>query len=160
MTEQATDLTVRKTIIVEAPRERAFTVFTEEYGTWWPPDHHIGESYPEDVIMELREGGRWFERAPDGTECDWGRVLAYEPPERLVLAWHLGPDFRYDPDPALATEIEVRYIPEGDGQTRVDLEHRGLEVHGERAESMRGALDSPDGWTLTLERFAGAAAAA
>lgn len=116
MTEQATDLTVRKTIIVEAPRERAFTVFTKEYGTWWPPDHHIGESDPEDVIMELREGGRWF-------------------------------------------EIEVRFISEGDGQTRVDLEHRGLEVHGERAETMRGALDAPDGWTLTMKRFARAAAA-
>lgn len=158
MSEQATDLTVRRMVSVETPRERAFAVFAEEYESWWPPDHHIGEVQPEAVIMEPREGGRWFERAPDGSECDWGRVLAYEPPERLLLAWHLDPDFRYEPDPALATEIEVRFIAEGPSATRVELEHRGLEVHGEAAERMRAAIASPDGWTLTLERFARAAA--
>ena len=101
--------------------------------------------------MEPRVGGRWFERGEDGSECEWGRVLAWEPPARLVLAWQVDAQWRFDPD--FITEVEVRFIPEGDA-TRVELEHRNIERFGAQAEATRSALDSPDGWSGLLERFA------
>ena len=122
MTEQTRDLTVRRAITVKAPQDRAFEVFVDEFATWWPKEHHIGAETPETVIVEAHTGGRCFERAPDGTECDWGRVTAHEPPGRLVIAWELDADFEHDP--ASATEVEVRFISEGPSTTRVELEHR------------------------------------
>jgi uncharacterized protein YndB with AHSA1/START domain len=152
MTEQTADLTVRNTITVEASQARAFEVFTDEFATWWPTEHHIGAEPPETVVVEGRPGGRCFERAPDGTECDWGRVKAYEPPGRLVIAWELDADFEYDP--ASATEVEVRFMSEGPSTTRVELEHRGLEIFDERAEELRRSLASPEGWPGILDRYA------
>jgi uncharacterized protein YndB with AHSA1/START domain len=105
------------------------------------------------VVVEPRAGGRWFERAADGTECDWGGVIAYEPPARLVLAWQLDADFRYDPE--LVTEVELRFTAEGDG-TRVDLEHRDLERYGERREAVRQAIGGDGGWTALLAAYAAA----
>ena len=107
-------------------------------------------------VIEQHEGGRWFERAPDGTECDWGHVLVWEPPDRVVLVWQLSPDWKRDP--GLHTEIEVRFTAEDEHRTRVDLEHRGLEAYAERAEQMRTILGSDDGWLGLLRRFAAAAA--
>ena len=154
-----TDDAVVVTVVVEATQQRAFDVFTTGFGTWWPMEsHHIGEKDAVDAVIEPRAGGRWFERAADGSECDWGRVLEWEPPSRITLAWHLNPDFRYDPDPALATQVEVRFIPEGASTTRVELEHRGFAVHGERGETMKGAVGSDGGWKGLLQRFAEAAA--
>jgi hypothetical protein len=154
MTEDA----VRVTVHVEATQQRAFDVFTTGFGTWWPMEHHIGEQQAVDAILEPRAGGRWFERAADGTECEWGRVLEWDEPTRLLLAWHLTPDFQYDPDPAHATEVEVRFIADGAATTRVELEHRGFEVHGERGTAMRTAVSAPDGWGGIVQRYAAIAA--
>ena len=148
---------VRKSITVDAPVERAFEVFTSGMTSWWPLDtHHIGERDAKEVVVEPRSGGRWFERAADGTECEWGRIAAWEPPDRLVFAWHLGPEWIYNPDPAKATEVEVRFSSEGASQTRVELEHRGFEVHGDRADELRIPVAGEGGWSGLLERFASA----
>src|SRR5919204_2698522 len=120
MTEQTAELAVRRSITVEAAQDRAFEVFTEGISTWWLLEsHHIGSQVPEAAVLEPRSGGRWFERAPDGSECDWGRVIEWEPPHRVLLGWHLGPDWEYDPSESRATEVEVRFIAEGPGTTRV-----------------------------------------
>jgi uncharacterized protein YndB with AHSA1/START domain len=145
------------TVHVEAPPQRAFDVFTSGFGTWWPVEHHIGDAPPDDVIIEPGVGGRWYERAADGNECDWGSVLVWDPPGRLVLAWHLNPDFEYVADDALATEVEVRFVAEGSGATRVELEHRGFAVHGDRGASMRASVGAPNGWGGILRHFALAA---
>lgn len=145
---------VRRTVTVNVPVERAFEVFTAQQGSWWPLDsHHIGEQDAVAAVVEPRAGGRWFERAADGTECDWGRVLAWEPPHRVVLAWHLNADWEYDPDPAGSSEVEVRFLPEGDHATRVELEHRNLHRHGVRAEEIREAISREGGWGGLLESF-------
>jgi uncharacterized protein YndB with AHSA1/START domain len=159
MIDHATGITVTKTITVEAPQARAFEVFTEGMSTWWTREsHHIGEQVPEAVVIEPRPGGRWFERAPNGAECDWGRVLEWEPPGRVLFAWHLDPEFEYDPDPSKATEVEVVFVPEGPTTTRVELVHRGLEVHGDAGEAMGRAVGGPNGWSNLLAEFAAAAA--
>ena len=149
----ATD-TVRRTVTVGAGVERAFTVFTEQFGTWWPREYSIGAADMADFVIEPKVGGRWYEVGVDGTECDTGTVTAYEPPDRIVIAWHLDGNWRYDPDPAHASEFEVRFIPEDEDQTRVELEHRHFERQGESAEAVRGAVDSPTGWDYCLAAFA------
>jgi uncharacterized protein YndB with AHSA1/START domain len=153
MINQAEHLAVEQTIVVDAPPERAFAVFTEGLGTWWPLDgYSIGSKPAASAVIEPRVGGRWFERAADGTECPWGHVLAWDPPRRLVLTWEISCD--YQPDPSVASEVEVRFLAEKDGRTRVDLVHRGLEVYGERAQEMRDTFGSPGGWAGLLGRFA------
>ena len=154
MNQPATDLPVRKTITVEAPQERAFTVFAEQMGSWWPLESHsIGSAKPETAIVEPRAGGRWFERGVDGSECDWGSVIAYEPPARLLLKWQLGADWRYDSE--INTEVEIRFIAEGETRTRVELEHRGLvEAYGDKAEEMYGSFGAPGGWIGILDHYA------
>ena len=156
MTEQATDLTVRKTLTVDAPQERAFAVFSEQIGSWWPLDgKSIGSATAETAILEPRAGGRWFERGEDGSECDWGRVIAYEPPARLVLNWQISADWLHDAE--INTEVEIRFIAEGEARTRVELEHRGLaQAYGDKAEQVSAIFDSPDGWRDILGRYAAA----
>lgn len=157
MTEQATDLTVRKMITVEAAQEHAFAVFSEQMGSWWPlDDRSIGAAKAETAILEPRAGGRWFERGVDGSECDWGRVVAYEPPARLVLNWQISAGWRHDA--TINTELEIRFIAEGEARTRVELEHRGLvAAYGDEAEQIQAIFDSPDGWGDILDRYAKAA---
>jgi uncharacterized protein YndB with AHSA1/START domain len=159
MVEQpAASLAVRQSAVVAVPPARAFTVFTERMSSWWPLETHtIGAAPAAAAVIEPREGGRWYERAEDGTECDWGRVLAWEPPHRVVLSWQISADWRADAD--LHTEVEVRFEPEGEGRTRVELEHRGMEAFGGRAEEMRGVFDSEGGWRGLLARFGRAAEA-
>ena len=160
MTPQATDASVRKSVTVDASQERAFTVFTDGMSAWWPLEsHHTGAQDATGVVIEPRAGGRWYERGADGGECDWGRVLAWEPPGRVLLAWYLDPDFAFDADSAHATEVEVRFVAEEPGRTRVELEHRGFERHGDRAGETRAAVGGAGGWSSLLEAFAGAAAA-
>jgi uncharacterized protein YndB with AHSA1/START domain len=155
MVQGTTDLAVKKEITVTASQQRAFDVFTAHMTEWWMLEsHRIGAVVPEAVVMEPHEGGRWFERAPDGTECDWGRVLDWEPPSRVRLAWHLDADWQYDPDPARATRIEVQFTPEGDSSTRVVVVHSGLEIHGDRAREVYEAIDSPNGWSGLLAGYA------
>jgi uncharacterized protein YndB with AHSA1/START domain len=145
---------VRKTLNVNVPIEQAFAAFTEKMGAWWPATHHIAKQPFIEIEMERRSGGRWFERAADGSECEWGRVLAWEPPNRVTFAWHLQGDFKFDPNPEKASEVEVRFFAEDAGKTRVELEHRNLERHGASWEQLRTAVDSPGGWTAVLDNLA------
>ena len=143
---------VRRTVTVAASPARAFHAFTANIGLWWPKSHHVSAVEPETIVIEPRPGGRWFERAPDGVECDVGKVLTWEPPARLVLAWQLDASFRYQQD--LVTEVEVRFIPDGAAATRVEFEHRNLERFGEHAETIRGKIGAPQGWTAILDLYA------
>ena len=152
MNRTITPAPVRKTIQVAAPPERAFEVFTAGIGRWWPKSHHIGAADLDCPVIEPRAGGRWFERHVDGAECEIGKVLVWEPPRRLVLAWQLTNEFKFDA--ALLTEVEVRFIADGENATRVELEHRKLENLGDRAEALRQQIDSPNGWGHLLELFA------
>jgi len=152
-----TAVAVRRSITVNAAPERAFEVFTAGFSTWWPLEsHHIGEADAAAAVIEPRAGGRWFERGVDGSECDWGFVTAWEPPHRLLLAWHLTPEYVFDPDPARATEVEIRFTPT-DGGTLVELEHRGFEKYGD-AEKIREIVSQKGGWGDLLELYAQAAA--
>jgi len=147
---------VRRSVRVNAPRERAFEVFTAGIGRWWPKSHHIGAADLDTLVIEPKAGGRWYERGVDGAECEIGKVLVWEPPARLVLAWQLTADWKYDR--SLITEVEVRFIADGAGATRVELEHRDLERYGDRTDAFRQQIDSPDGWNGLLQLFAQAAA--
>lgn len=153
---QQTDVSVIKTVTVAASQERAFQVYTEGFGTWWPREHHIGTAEMATCRFEPEPGGRWYETGVDGTECDWGRVLVWEPPDRIVHTWQLQGDWGYDPDPAKASEVEVRFVPEGPSRTRVELEHRHFDRHGAGAESVRTGVSSPKGYDYCLGRFVAA----
>lgn len=144
---------VRKSIVVNASVEHAFRVFTEDFDGWWPRSHHIGKSPMKRAIIEQRTGGRCFSEQEDGTDCDWGQVLAWDPPRRLVIAWQITPQWVYEPDLAKSSEVEIRFTPQGTG-TRVDLEHRHFERHGEGGAAMRTGVDSPNGWGDLLSQFA------
>jgi uncharacterized protein YndB with AHSA1/START domain len=148
-----TAIPVRKTVTVKASPERAFEVFTDEYDSWWPRTHHIGKSPMTRAILEGRAGGRCYTEHVDGSECDWGKVLVWEPPHRLVLTWQIHGDWTYEPEPSQSSEVEVRFTPEAGGLTRVDLEHRHIERHGASAAALRTAVDSPNGWTGLLQMF-------
>jgi uncharacterized protein YndB with AHSA1/START domain len=149
---------LRKVVSVNAPPEVAWRVFTEKMGTWWPlATHKIGKAKAVDAVMEPRVGGRWYERGDDGSTCDWGCVLSWEPHTRLVLSWEISADWQHDPN--LKTEVEVRFIADGKNSTRVELEHRRLDLYGVRRGEMRGIFDSEGGWSGLLESFARAASA-
>ena len=156
---QHVDSALRKTITVAASQQRAFEVFTAQLGSWWPKEFHIGEADMADFILEPKVGGRWYELGVNGKECDTGRVTAFDPPDRFMLAWHLDGSWQYDPDPAHASEVEVRFIAEGPTRTRVELEHRGFERHGAGASAVQGAVSGPQGWDYCLDLFAKQAAA-
>jgi uncharacterized protein YndB with AHSA1/START domain len=155
MTRTIRPAPVRRSVTVSAPPARAFQVFTDSFGRWWPPSHHIGKSAMKTAVIEPVVGGRWYEVGEDGVECDWGKVLVWEPPRRLVLAWQLTAQWQYDP--AFVTEVEVRFTPEGEA-TRVDLEHRDLDRFGPDVEKVRTSIDSPRGWPAILESYAAAIA--
>jgi uncharacterized protein YndB with AHSA1/START domain len=154
---QPTYAPVVRSITVGTSRDRAFKVFTEQIGTWWPKEYSIGEADMADFVVEPKVGGRWYEVGADGVECDTGRVLVYEPPERVVFAWHLNGEWQFDPDPDNASEVEVRFVAEGPNSTQVELEHRGFERHGDTAPGVHGAVSDSSGWSYCLERFAAAA---
>lgn len=147
MTRTVTIAPVRKSIAVAAPPEAAFRLFTEGMHRWWPPAHTINPVPRADIVIEPNPGGRWFERGTDGSECDWGRVALWEPPARLILIWQLTQEWQFDP--ALETELEIRFTPEAGG-TRIALEHR-LEGYGDAAEAMFGVFDAPNAWGGLLE---------
>lgn len=158
MSRSADPNRVQKSVRVQAPREVAWRVFTENMGTWWPLENYkIGQAKAVDAVVEPRVGGRWYERGEDGSTCDWGSVLAWEPPSRLVLSWDITADWRYDPE--LKTEIELRFISEGAHATRVELEHRRLDRYGARRDEMRRIFETEGDWGRLLEMFARAAVA-
>jgi uncharacterized protein YndB with AHSA1/START domain len=143
---------VRKVVRVSAPPLVAWRVFTEKMGSWWPlASYKIGRAKAVDAVIEPSVGGRWYERGEDGSTCDWGRVLSWEPPTRLVLSWEIDADFKHDPN--LKTEVEIRFVADGEG-TRVELEHRHLDALGLRRDEIRGLFDSEMGWTQLLNAFA------
>jgi len=147
-------VSVTKSVVVEVPRVQAFAFFIRQEA-WWPiATHHLAEPPGETVILEPFVGGRWFERGHDGQECDWGTVLIWEPPRRIVLTWQVGPGWAYEPDPAKASEIEVRFLAESQHRTRIEFEHRHLERYAEQAERMRAILDAPEGAVGVLRAYA------
>ena len=148
---------VRKTIRVNAAAARAFDVFTAGFARWWPRSHHIGAAPMKEAFIEPRVGGRWYERGEDGSECEWGKVLVWEPPARVVLGWQIRSDFKYDP--TAMSEVEIRFVAESTGVTVVELEHRNIERLGAAAEEFRKRVDSPNGWGLILQTYAAAVAA-
>jgi hypothetical protein len=143
---------VRRSIEVKATPERAFETFTAGMIRWWPKEYTINKSPFKDIVMEPRVNGRWFERGEDNSECQWGKVLAWEPPSRVLLAWQITPAFSYDPK--LVTEMDVRFTAAGQG-TRVEVEHR-LDGFGDAAEEMFKIFDG--GWPGLLASFAKEAA--
>jgi len=153
MTTQAAETSVRASITVEAPIERAFSVFTDDIGSWWSPDHHILRGELAEMVFEPRVGGHVYDRGVDGSECRWARVLAYEPPDRIVFSWDITPQWQLQSDPDRTSEVEVRFTAQGPHRTLVQLEHRGLDRHGEGWEGMRDAVGSPDAWRAGLRRF-------
>jgi uncharacterized protein YndB with AHSA1/START domain len=143
-------------VVVEAPIERAFSVFTDGFGKFKPPEHNLLGVDIAETVFEPRVGGNIVDRGVDGSECRWARILAYDPPDRVVFSWDISPRWQIESDPDKTSEIEVRFVPEGDNRTRVELEHRNLDRHGDGWEGMRDAVGSPDGWGAGLQRFADA----
>jgi uncharacterized protein YndB with AHSA1/START domain len=158
MSTQAIDTAVHASTVVDAPIEHAFRLYTEGMGTWWPKEHHILEGELDRMVFEPRTGGHVYDVGTDGSECRWSRVLAYEPPHRFVMSWDINLEWKLETDLERTSEVEVRFTAESDDRTRVDLEHRKLERHGEGWERMRDAVGSPNGWAGGLELFAAAAA--
>jgi uncharacterized protein YndB with AHSA1/START domain len=156
MTEQTS---VTRTVTVKASQDRAFKVFTDGFTTWWPASHHIGKAEMAEAVLEPREGGRWYERGVDGSECDWGVVRAYEPPNRVVVSWHLNGQWGYVADERLASEVEVRFIAEEPDSTRVELEHRHLDRHGDDWRAVRDGVSRDGGWGGILQGYSDIVAA-
>jgi uncharacterized protein YndB with AHSA1/START domain len=154
MSTQSTAAPVRTSTVVEVPAQRAFDAFTQEMRSWWPEDHHVLQGELAEMMFEPRVGGRIYDRATDGSECTWARVLAYEPPDRLVFSWDVSLQWGIEDDPERTSEVEVRFIAESEARTRVELEHRHLERHGDGWESMHGAVSSAGGWPQGLAAFA------
>ena len=154
MSTHAQALSVRTTVVVEAPIERAFRVFTEDFGSFKPPEHNMLQVEIAETVFEPRVGGHLYDRGVDGSECRWARVLAYEPPNRVVISWDISPQWQIETNLEKTSEVEVRFISEGPERTRVELEHRNLDRHGEGWEGVRDGVAAPDGWPLYLEKFA------
>ena len=151
-------LSVFKSVRVKAPIERAFSVFVEQMETWWPATHHIAKQPFQTIIVEPRKGGWWYERDAEGNKCNWGTVLAWEPPHLVRFSWHLGPhhnspDWRFDPDLTRASEVEIRFTAEPAGTTLVELVHSRLERHGEDTAKLREMYEAPGAWTAILASF-------
>jgi uncharacterized protein YndB with AHSA1/START domain len=145
---------VRQSVVVEAPIERAFKIFTEEFGSFKPSEHNLLGVPIAETVFEPRVGGHVYDRGVDGTECRWARVLAFEPPNRVLLSWDISPRWQIETDPAKTSEWEVRFIAETANRTRLELEHRHLERHGEGWEGVRDGVDGDQGWPLYLRRYA------
>ena len=153
----STATSVRESITVEAPIDRAFNLFTEGIASWWPPEHHILKAPLAEMVFEPHVGGHIYDRGTDGSECRWATVLAYDPPSAVTFSWNIGLNWEIEADPESVSEVEVRFLAEGPDRTRVELEHRNIERHGDGWERMRDSVGSPQGWLLGLERFAGEA---
>ena len=154
MSTRVSPAPVKHSIVVEAPIERAFKVFTEDFGSFKPREHNLLAVPIAETVFEPRVGGHVYDRGVDGSECRWARVLAFEPPNRVLLSWDISPRWQIESDPDKTSEWEVRFIAETPSRTRLELEHRHLERHGEGWEVERKSVDSDQGWPLYLKRFA------
>lgn len=155
MSTQADQTLVRTQIVVDAPIERAFAVFTEGFGDFKPPEHNILGVELAETVFEPRVGGHIYDRAIDGSECRWARVLAYEPPNRVVFSWDLDPRWQVESDQGKTSEVEVRFVAETAQRTRVELEHRHIDRHGDGWQAISDGVSSDGGWPLYLRRFSG-----
>jgi uncharacterized protein YndB with AHSA1/START domain len=144
---------IQRKITVNATVEHTFKVFTESFTTWWPPEYHIGQAEYAEAVLEPHVGGRWYEKGVDGSECDWGKVLAWEPPHRVLVTWQINGHWAYDPDPSHASELEIRFDADGPQQTVVALEHRHIDRLVD-SQAAYDAISAEGGWTMMLERFA------
>jgi uncharacterized protein YndB with AHSA1/START domain len=153
MTTHVAATSVRTQIVVEAPIERAFSVFTEDFDKIKPREHNLLGVDIAETVFEPRVGGRIYDRGVDGSECHWARVLAYEPPDRVVFSWDISPQWQVEADLEKTSEVEVRFIAEASERTRVELEHRNLDRHGEGWEAERDGVGGEGGWPLYLQRF-------
>jgi uncharacterized protein YndB with AHSA1/START domain len=151
---QAPAAVVRRSIVVAAPIDRAFAVFTERFGDIKPREHNLLSAPIAETVFEPRVGGHILDRGTDGSECRWARVLVYEPPQRVVFSWDIGPTWQLETDPENTSEVEVTFTAEGPGRTRVDLEHRNLDRHGPGWEGVAAGVGTDDGWPLYLDRYA------
>jgi uncharacterized protein YndB with AHSA1/START domain len=154
MTTQAQGTSVRHEIVVDAPIERAFSVFTKDFGSFKPREHNMLSVDIAETVFEQHEGGHVYDRGVDGSECRWARVLAYEPPNRVLISWDISPHWQIETDLEKTSEVEVRFTAETPERTRVELEHRNLDRHGEGWEGVRQGVDSSGGWPLYLQRYA------
>ena len=150
-TESDSAVEVSRSVSVPLSQTLAFELFTTRMTEFWPKEHSIGDSELAEVVIEPRSGGSWFERGVDGSECQWGRVAAWEPPRKVVLLWQIGADWQFDPQ--FETEVEVTFSAEGPDRCRLDLRHRNLQRYGDSTEQMRAIFDDPAGWTGTLAGF-------
>ena len=153
MTETDTG-TIRRQIVVDAPIDRAFAVFTERFGDFKPPEHNLLAAPIAETVFEPQVGGNIVDRAADGTECRWARILAYEPPDRVVFSWDISPRWRVEADPEQTSEVEVRFVAETPQRTRVELEHRHLDRHGPGWQAVSDGVAHDEGWSLYLDRYA------
>jgi uncharacterized protein YndB with AHSA1/START domain len=145
---------VRREVVVDAPLARAFKVFTERFGDFKPREHNLLASPIVETVFEPRVGGHIYDRATDGSECRWARILAFDPPDRVVFSWDIGPQWQLEDDPDLTSEVEVRFLAEGDTRTRVQLEHRKIDRHGPGWQGLAEGIGADDGWPLYLSRYA------
>ena len=153
MTPSPADEPIRQAVTVPVPADQAFTTFAD-LARWWPHEYTWAANTLEDIGIEPHEGGHCYERGPNGFTCHWGTVLTWEPPTRLAFAWQISPDRVPEPDPAKASEVEVRFDPNGTDGTRVALEHRAFARHGDAGDAYRQGMASPQGWPLILDRYA------
>ena len=153
MTQTRTAL-VSKHVVVEAPIARAFAVFTERFGDFKPREHNLLAAPIAETVFEPRVGGNIYDRAEDGTECRWARILVFEPPHRVVFSWDIGPQWQVETDPAQTSEVEVRFVAESPERTRVELEHRNIDRHGPGWQSVSEGVGHDAGWLLYLDRYA------
>jgi uncharacterized protein YndB with AHSA1/START domain len=151
---QTQSAVVRRQVVVDAPIETAFSVFTDRFGDFKPPEHNLLAAPIARTVFEPHVGGHIYDRAVDGSECRWARILAYEPPDRVVFSWDIGPQWQVETDPELTSEVEVRFVAESVTRTRVELEHRHLDRHGPGWQSVSDGVDNDEGWPLYLARFA------
>ena len=151
---QSASAVIRRHIVVEAPVDKAFSVFTERLGDFKPPEHNLLASPIAETVFEPRVGGHIYDRANDGTECHWARVLVYEPPHRVVFSWDIGPTWQLEANPENASEVEVRFSAETPDRTRVELEHRNIDRHGPGWEAVADGVGHDQGWPLYLARYA------
>ena len=151
---QAADTVVRRQVIVEAPIDRAFAVFTERFGDFKPPEHNLLAVAIAETVFEPKVGGHIYDRGVDGSECRWARVLVYEPPDRVVFSWDISPQWQVETQPDNASEVEVTFIAETPQRTRVELEHRHIDRHGPGWQAVRDGVAHDEGWPLYLDRYA------
>jgi uncharacterized protein YndB with AHSA1/START domain len=151
---QTASAVVRKQLVVQAPMEKAFAVFTERFGDFKPPEHNLLGVPVAETVFEPHVGGHIYDRGTDGSECRWARILAFDPPRRVVFSWDIGPTWQLETAPENASEVEVRFIAESPDRTRVELEHRNIDRHGPGWQAVADGVGHDQGWPLYLERYA------